>query len=134
MTFCVLRWCRDFSKMQTVVVGTLSYVRNDKCTNLLELVGVAREVMRSTTCGSKHKCVNTLTLSASKWIFWYFHTLGHLNGSNFFNIHHRNLPIVPFNSELNSAHFWLKNSKLHEKLAGSPLGERASKTLFPRKV
>ena len=49
-----------------------------------------------------------LTRSASKWIFWYFCTLGHLNGFSFLNIHHRNFPIVPLNSELNSTHFWLK--------------------------
>ena len=75
----------------------------------------------------------TLTLSASKWIFWYFRTLGHLNDSSFLNIYHRNLPIVPFNSELNSTHFWLKTSGLHKKLVGCPLGERVSKTLFPQK-
>ena len=73
------------------------------------------------------------TLSTSKWIFWYFHTLGYLNGSSFFNIHYRNLPIAPFNSELNFAHFWLKNSRLHEKLVGCPLRERVSKMLFPQK-
>ena len=74
-----------------------------------------------------------LTLSASKWILWYFCTLGHLNGSSFFNIHHRNFSIAPFNLELNSAHFWLKHSGLHEILAGFPLGERVSKTLFSPK-
>ena len=46
-----------------------------------------------------------LTLSASKWTFWHFRTLGHLNGSSSFNIHHRDLSMVPFNSELNSTHF-----------------------------
>ena len=74
-----------------------------------------------------------LTSSASKWIFWYFCTLGHFNGSSFFNIHHRNLPIAPFNLKLNSTHFSLKNSGLHEKVAGCPLRETASKTLFPQK-
>ena len=74
-----------------------------------------------------------LTLSALKWIFLYLCTLGHLNCSSFFNIHHRNFPTAPFNSELNSAHFWLKNSGLHEKLAGCLLRERVSLTLFPQK-
>ena len=78
---------------------------------------------------SKH----ILTRSASKWIFWYFCTLGHLNGSSFLNIHHRNLPIVPFNSELNSTHFWLKNSRLHEKLAGCPLGKEHLRHSFPKR-
>ena len=49
-----------------------------------------------------------LTSSDSKWIFWYFFTLGHFNGSSFFNVHHRNLPIAPFNLKLNSTHFSLK--------------------------
>ena len=33
------------------------------------------------------------------------HTLGHLNGSNSFNIHHEDIPKKPFNSKLNSTHF-----------------------------
>ena len=33
--------------------------------------------------------VSMLTLSVSKCIFWYFHTLEHLNGSSSFNIHQR---------------------------------------------
>ena len=74
---------------------------------------------------------STLTLSASKWIFWHFHTLGHLNSSSSFNIHHRDLPMVPFNSELNFAYFKSKNLGLHEKLAGYLIGERAFSTLFP---
>ena len=80
--------------------------------------------------GLKTLRVNTpITLSASKWIFWHFHTLGYLNGSHSFNIHHRDLPLVSFNLELNSAHFWSKKSGLHQKLVGCPLRERAS---FPQ--
>ena len=66
--------------------------------------------------------INEPSLSAEHDQTGCSHTLGHLNGSSFFNIHHRNLPIAPFNSELNSAYFWLKNSGLHEKLACCPLG------------
>ena len=72
-----------------------------------------------------------ITLSYSKWTFWHFRTLGHLNGSSSFNIHHRDLSMVPFNSELNSTHFCWKNFGLHAKPAGRPLEERASSTLFP---
>ena len=46
-----------------------------------------------------------LTLSYSKWTFRHFRTLGHLNGPSSSNIDHRDLSMVPFNSELNSTHF-----------------------------
>ena len=51
------------------------------------------------------RMVMDLTPSASKWIFCYFHTMEPLNGARSFNIHHRDLPMVLFNSKLNSAHF-----------------------------
>ena len=52
------------------------------------------------------------------------HSSGHLNSSSSFHIHHRDLPMVPFNSELNFAHFWLKNSGLCEKLPGCLLRDQ----------
>ena len=53
--------------------------------------------------------INCLSLEST---FCFFHTFGHSNGSSIFNIHHRDLSMVPFKAELNSTHilvqkFWV---------------------------
>ena len=45
------------------------------------------------------RSINTFTVEVT---FWHFLTLGHLD---ILDIHYRDLPMVPFYSELNSAHF-----------------------------
>ena len=76
-----------------------------------------------------------LTVSAWKWICWYFCTLGHLNGSSFFNIHHRNFPIAPFNSELNSAHLWIKTFWVAWKTGRLPTwGKSVKDALSPKGI
>ena len=77
--------------------------------------------------------VLNLTLSFTQDTNHHYPTLAHLNASSSVIIHRRDLPMVSFNSELNSTHFSFKISGLHEKSTGRPLGERASLTLFPPK-
>ena len=73
-----------------------------------------------------------ITLSYSKHTFWHFRTLGHLNGSSSFNIHHRDLSMVPFNSELNSTHFWWKNWAACKTCRSPTQGKSVFNALSPK--
>ena len=98
------------------------------------LVAIKRNFL--TLSVRKEKCemlINILTLSFTQDTNHHYPTLAHLNASSSVIIHRRDLPMVSFNSELNSTHFSFKISGLHEKSTGRPLGERASSTLFPPK-
>ena len=77
--------------------------------------------------------LRVLTLSFTQDTNHHYPTLAHLNASSSVIIHRRDIPMVSFNSELNSTHFSFKISGLHEKSTGRPLGERASSTLFPQR-